>query len=93
MFTSQAMPHDVPSQVAVPFAGAGHAVHDDGPQLDTAMLLTQAPPQSWNPVMHVKPQEMPSQVATALGGGGGQAMHDGPQASGSVSSAQWSLQR
>jgi hypothetical protein len=38
----QAPPHDVPSQVAVPPVGTGHAVHD-APQLDTLVLETQAP--------------------------------------------------
>ncbi len=63
-------PHDTPSQVAVAFAGgAGHATHDDVPQLATLELLTQTPPQLWNPALHVKPHETPSHVADELAGG------------------------
>jgi hypothetical protein len=40
MFT----PHDVPSQVAVPFAGTVHATHEL-PQVATLLLETHSPPQ------------------------------------------------
>jgi hypothetical protein len=39
------MPHDVPLQVALPFAGAVHGVHDVVPQLAVLLLLTHAPAQ------------------------------------------------
>jgi hypothetical protein len=38
-------PQDVPSQVAVPPAGTGHAAHD-APQLDTLVFERQAPLQA-----------------------------------------------
>jgi len=39
-------PHETPSQVAVAFAGgAGHATHDDVPQLAVLLLLTHTPAQ------------------------------------------------
>lgn len=44
-------PHEVPSQVAVPPAGTGHAVHKE-PQVLTEALLTQVPLQSCCPEGH-----------------------------------------
>jgi hypothetical protein len=41
MFT----PHDVPSQVAVPFVGTGQAVHE-APHVATLVFDTHSPPQS-----------------------------------------------
>ena len=37
------MPHAVPLQVAVPFAGTAHAVQEVVPQLFVLLLLTHAP--------------------------------------------------
>jgi hypothetical protein len=37
----------VPLQVAVPFAGAGHGVHEVVPQLFGLLLLAQLLPQGW----------------------------------------------
>lgn len=70
-------PHDVPSQVAVPFVGTGQATHEL-PQLATLLLDTHSPPQLWKPVLHAMPQLVPLQVALPLAGTG-QAVHDGPQ--------------
>ena len=64
----QVKPHAVPSQVAVPLAGAVHAVHDDAPQLPTLVLATQVEPHRWNPLLHAKPQLVPLHVALALVG-------------------------
>lgn len=44
--------HEVPLQVAVPFVGTGHGVHDR-PQLLTLLFDTQVPPQLCVPVEHV----------------------------------------
>jgi hypothetical protein len=73
MFT----PHDVPSQVAVPFVGTGHAVHEL-PQVATLVFDTHSPPQLWKPVLHAMPQLVPLQVALPFDGTG-QAVHDVPQ--------------
>jgi hypothetical protein len=64
----QVKPHAVPSQVAVPLAGAVHAVQDDEPQLLTLVLATQAVPHRWYPLLHAKPQLVPLQVAVAFAG-------------------------
>jgi len=61
-------PHAVPSQVAVPFAGAVHAVHDVVPQLLTALLATQVVPHRWKLLLQAKPQLVPLHVAVALAG-------------------------
>ena len=58
----------MPSQVAVPLAGAVHAVHDDVPQLLTLVLDTQVEPHRWKPLLHAKPQLVPLHVAIALAG-------------------------
>lgn len=46
----QPTPHWVPSQVAAPPWGAGHAVHEVVPQLLVSMLLTHVPPQLCMPL-------------------------------------------
>jgi len=61
-------PHAVPSQVAVPLAGAVQAVHDDVPQLATPALDTQVDPHRWKPLLHAKPQAVPLHVAVAFAG-------------------------
>ena len=61
------MPQLVPSQVAYPFAGVVHAVHEV-PQVDGEVLLAQAPPQSWYPELQPMPQPIPSQVAYPFAG-------------------------
>jgi hypothetical protein len=65
-----ANPHDVPSQVAVAFAGALHAVHDVNPQLLTLLFSTHAEPHRCAPGLHVEPQLVPLHVAVALTGVG-----------------------
>jgi hypothetical protein len=40
----QVKPHDVPSQVGVPLAGAVHGVVHEAPQVATAVFSTQALP-------------------------------------------------
>jgi hypothetical protein len=42
----QVIPHDVPSQVAAPWTGTAHAVHEL-PQLSTLVLLSHAELQAW----------------------------------------------
>jgi hypothetical protein len=44
---AQVNPHAVPSQVAVPFAGGVHTVHDDVPQLLMLVLSTHVEPHRW----------------------------------------------
>jgi hypothetical protein len=44
---AQVTPHAVPSQVAVPFAGAGQAVHDVAPHDATLVLAEQVPEHGW----------------------------------------------
>jgi hypothetical protein len=50
----QLAPHDAPSHVAVPPAGAGQAVHDV-PHDAGDLSSTQRPLQAWKPAAHVKP--------------------------------------
>jgi hypothetical protein len=50
----QLAPHEVPSHVAVPPTGGGHALHDV-PQVLGSLLLTQLPPQTWYPLAHCSP--------------------------------------
>ena len=68
-------PHDVPSQVAVAFAGGAQAVHDVAPQLDVLPFETHPVPHRWKPVLQVKPHAVPLQVAVAFAGVA-QAVHD-----------------
>jgi hypothetical protein len=58
----------LPSQVAEPFVGTAHAVHDVVPQLPIEPFETQAPPHRWNPLLHWNPHVVPSHVAIALAG-------------------------
>jgi hypothetical protein len=55
---AQVKPHAVPSQVGVPFAGIGHAVHDV-PQVLGLAFGWQIPPQSWLPALQVPEQDAP----------------------------------
>ena len=75
-------PHAVPSQVAVPLAGAVHAVHDDVPQLLTLVLDTQVDPHRWKPLLHANPQVVPLHVAVAFAGAVHGVVHDVPQVAG-----------
>ena len=70
-------PQLVPSQVALPTAGTGQAVHEL-PQLCTLLLDTHRPPQLWKPLVQAMPQLVPSQVAMPLVGTG-HAVQDWPQ--------------
>jgi hypothetical protein len=80
-------PHFVPSQVAVPPAIAGHAVHDEAPHEPTSLLLTHLVPQRWKPLLHCKPQLPPAQTGVPLGSLG-HATQAVPQALASESAAQ-----
>ena len=71
-------PHDVPSQVAEPFAGTEHGVHDD-PQVASALFDPHAPLHRWEPAVQRYPQVFPSQVAVPPVGADGQATQDAPQ--------------
>lgn len=51
MLAGQAPPHDVPSQVAVPFAGAWQGVHE-APQVWTSSLATHPPGHRCCPAAH-----------------------------------------
>jgi hypothetical protein len=73
----QVKPHVVPSHVALPLVGTAHGVQS-APQLETLLLETHAPPQSWNPALHVYPHEVPSHVAVAFAGME-HAEHEAPQ--------------
>lgn len=75
-------PQALPSQVAVPLAGAVHAVHDDEPQVLTLVLATQAVPHRWKPLLQAKPQAVPLHVAVALAGAVHGVVHDVPQVAG-----------
>jgi|1185.fasta_scaffold994396_2 hypothetical protein len=68
------MPQLVPSHVATPLAGTGHAVHDV-PQLCTLPFAAQPLPHAWKPVMHWNPHCRPSQSALPFAGAT-QAVHD-----------------
>ena len=80
-----------PSQVALPFVGVGHAVHDE-PQFATSVSLTHVLPQRWNPALQMMPQFVPSQVAAEFAGIG-HAVHDAPQRVASESAMQVEPQR
>ena len=71
----QVKPHEVPSQVAVAFAGGVQAVHDVAPQLEVLPFETHALPHRWKPALQVKPHLVPSQVGLALAGAA-HAVHD-----------------
>ena len=73
----QIIPQEVPLQVALPLAGAGHGLHEV-PQVAVLLLPAHAPPQACNPLLQVNPQLFPSQVAT-LFAGGLQGVHEPPQ--------------
>jgi hypothetical protein len=73
----QSPPHIVPSQVAVPPVGTGHAVQLE-PQEPTKVLLTHDDPQAWKPGLQDMPHAVPSQVAVPWAGIG-QAVQDVPQ--------------
>jgi hypothetical protein len=88
----QVKPHDVPLQVAVPFAGAVHGVVHEAPHVATAVFDTQVPPQSWNPVLHAMPQAVPLQVAVPFAGVGQAAQEVIPQVAGLVFAAHWPAQ-
>jgi hypothetical protein len=60
-------PHAVPSQVAVPVVGTGHAIHEL-PQVRTLLFATHNPPQLWKSVLHAMAQLVPLQVAMPLAG-------------------------
>jgi hypothetical protein len=82
------IPQLVPSHVAVPFVGTGHAVHEVIPQPITLVLGTHAAPH-WcepaghtqlmpdctKPALHVIPQLVPSHVAVPFAGTG-HAVHE-----------------
>lgn len=55
----QAIPHELPLQVALPLVGTEHAEHDV-PQVAVDVLLSHVPLQSWVPPGH--PQPPPWQV-------------------------------
>jgi len=57
--------------------GAGHAEHR-APHEVTLVLLTHAPPQTWNPALHAKPHDVPSHVAVAFAGAA-HPVQDAPQ--------------
>ena len=61
------MLQEVPSQVALPMVGTGHAVHEL-PQVCRLLLETHMPPQLWKPLVQAMPQLVPSQVAMPLAG-------------------------
>ena len=74
----QVIPHAVPSQLAMPFIGTVHALHEEAPQVAVLALDTHAPAHAWNPGLHVNPQLVPSQVEVAFAGGT-QGEHDAAQ--------------
>jgi hypothetical protein len=78
----QVNPQAVPSQTAVPLAGAVQAVHDDEPQLPTLVLDTQVVPHRWKPLLHAKPQVVPLHVAVALTGAVHGLVHWDPHVAG-----------
>ncbi len=63
----QLYPHDVPSHVAALFGRTAHAAHE-APHVLTLPLLTQAPPQRWNPALHAKAHVPAVQDAVAFAG-------------------------
>ena len=71
----QTNPHEVPSQVAVLFAGGTHAVHDVVPHDAVLVFATQTPLQLWKPALQEIPHEVPLQVAVPFAGTA-HAVHD-----------------
>jgi hypothetical protein len=71
-------PQAVPSQVALPIAGTGQAVHEL-PQVCTLLLDTHMPPQLWKPLAQAMPQLVPLQVAMPLAGTAQAVPQDWPQ--------------
>lgn len=65
----QEMPHFIPSQVAVPLATTGQAVHEVVPQLLTLVFEAHAVPHKWKPGLQVNPHAVPLQVEVAFAGG------------------------
>jgi hypothetical protein len=61
-------PHELPSHVAVAFAGGVQAVHEVAPQVAVLLLDAQLLPQAWKKALQVKPHIVPLQVATPLAG-------------------------
>lgn len=60
-------PHELPSQVALAFATAGHGEHElphEVVEVSSAQVL----PQRWKPTSHEKSHEAPLQIDTAFGG-------------------------
>jgi hypothetical protein len=82
---AQVMPQVVPSHVAEPFVGTGHAVQED-PHVRTAVLSAQAFPQACEPLGHAAPQVPLLQLAVPPPVGAGQAWPQAPQLAGSVCS-------
>ena len=74
------IPHVVPLQVAVPFAGTGQGVHDV-PQLATLLLATQLPEQTWYPDAQVVATHDVPEQANAVAFVVGQTAQTVPQAS------------
>jgi hypothetical protein len=81
----------VPSHVDVALAGGTHGAHE-APQVATAVLLTQLPPQRWKPVLHEKPHAVPSQIDAPFAGAV-QGEQELPQVRTSVSSTHAPEQR
>lgn len=77
-----ATPHEVPSQVAVPFVGAGQAAQSP-PQVLGLVLSAHTAPQRWNPGLQLNPQPLPAHVGLAFAGAVQLIAHE-PQWLGSV---------
>lgn len=83
-------PHDRPSQVAVPPAGMGQALHEVVPQLEVRLLATHGPVPAghwWYPVLQTMPHAPPLHTAVPLGSVG-HFVHAAPQAVASLSAEQ-----
>jgi hypothetical protein len=73
----QATPHEVPSHVAEPFAGAAHGVHEL-PHVAGLVFETHWLPHAWEPGLQATPHDVPLQVATPFAGTG-HGVHEPPQ--------------
>jgi hypothetical protein len=79
----QAKPHDPDVQVALPFAGTGHAAHD-GPHAVGSLSDAHLDPHACSPVLHVNPHVPAVHVALAPTGET-HTVHAGPHAAGFAS--------
>jgi hypothetical protein len=73
-----ASPHEVPSQVALPFGSVGQGVHDDGPHEVTLVFDAHWVPHRWAPAAQVAATHTVPEQAKAVAFAVGQGAHPLP---------------